>query len=74
MDTVPYAQHLEPGAGPRVRQSQSWSCQQCAPGHLPRFYSDGIIVYYTLLGHDAAGGGVRVPVALRLNSSVGKRE
>jgi hypothetical protein len=28
----------------------------------------------TLLGHDAAGGGVRVPTALRLNSSVGERK
>jgi hypothetical protein len=73
MSTVPYKHRLEPAGELRVRQGESWGCSPCAPGHLPRFFSDGIIVYYTLFGRDAAGSDVRVPIALRLNSSVGER-
>ena len=74
METVPFAQRLEPDGELRIQQSQSWGCSQCAPGHLPRFLGDGVIAYYTFLGHDSAGGAVRVPIAVRLNSSVGTRQ
>jgi hypothetical protein len=74
MATAPFAHRLVPGQELRISQNESWGCSPCAPGRLPRFFSDGIIVYYTLFGHDAAGGSVRVPIALRLNSSVGERK
>jgi hypothetical protein len=73
MGTVKLAQRLEPGAEWRVRRSESWGCPQCAPAHLPRFFSDGIVMHYTLFGRDDAGLAVRVPVAIRLNSGVGQR-
>ena len=74
MATVAYVHRLEPAGELRIRQSEAWGCSPCAPGHQHRLFSDGIIVYYTLFGHDSAGGGVRVPIALRLNSSVGERK
>ena len=73
MSTVPYQHRLEPAGELRVRQGESWGCSPCAPGHLLQFFSDRIIVYSILFGRDAAGGDVRVPTALRLNSSVGER-
>jgi len=74
MNSTAFARHLEPGAELRISRSESWGCPQCAPGSLSRFFSDGIIVSYTLRGHDTAGEGVRVPIAVRLNSSVGERQ
>jgi len=53
--TAPFAHRLEPGGEFRISQNESWGCPQCGPGRLPRIFSDGIIVYYTLLGHDAGG-------------------
>jgi hypothetical protein len=72
--TVPFAQHLEPDGEMRLTQSESWGCPQCPPGHLSRVFSDGVIVYYAFLGHDGAGGSVRVPIAIRFDSSVGERK
>ena len=46
----------------------------CAPTDLHRIFTDGVIVYYTLVGRDDRGGGVRVPIAIRLNRSVGERQ
>jgi hypothetical protein len=40
---------------------------------LRRIFADGITLYYTLLGRDDAGSAVKVPVAIRLNSSLGTR-
>ena len=74
MGTAPFAQRLEPGGELRIAQSQAWGCSQCAQAHLDRVFADGIIVYYTLFGRNEAGSGVRVPIALRLDRSVGKRQ
>ena len=74
MNTVPYAQHLEPDGELRAQRSEALSCPQCAAGHLPRFFGNGIIIYYTFFGRGGAGGAVRVPIAVRLNSSVGERK
>jgi len=74
MATVPFAHRLEPGGELHLNQSESWGCRQCAPAHLPRLFSEGVIIYYTFLGHDATGSAVRVPIAMRLDSSVGERE
>ena len=74
MGTEPFAQRLEAGAETRIRRSHSWGCSDCAPAQLHQFFSDGIIVYYTAIGRDDAGGSVRVPIAIRLNSSVGERQ
>jgi len=74
MNSTALSRHLEPGAELRISRSESWGCPQCGPGSLPRFFSDGIIVSYTLRGHDAAGESVRVSIAVRLNSSVGERK
>jgi hypothetical protein len=40
---------------------------------LRRIFADGIVLHYTLLGRDDAGGAVKVPVAIRRNSGVGTR-
>lgn len=74
METVPFARRLETGSELRVGQKESWGCRQCAPGHLPRLFSEGVIVYYTFFGQDGAGSRVRVPIAMRFDSSVGTRE
>ena len=74
MGTAPFAERLEPGAETRTRLSHSWGCSECAPAHLHQFFSDGIIVHYTAIGRDDTGGGVRVPIAIPLNSSVGERQ
>ena len=41
------------------------------PAELHRAFADGVIVYFTLTGRDDRGGGVRVPIAIRLDRSVG---
>jgi hypothetical protein len=74
METTPFTRQLAPRGELKINRSNTLNCRQCAPGHLPRLFSDGIILYYTFYGHDGAGGAVRVPVALRLNSSVGERK
>lgn len=74
MDTTPFTPQLAPRGELKINRNNTLNCTRCAPGHMPRLFSDGIIVYYTLFGHDAAGGSVRVPIALRLNSSVGERK
>jgi hypothetical protein len=74
MGSEPFAQRLEPGGELRIRQSESWGCPQCPQAHLHRVFADGIIVYYTMIGRDDTGRGVRVPIAIRLNSSVGERQ
>lgn len=74
MGTEPFAQRLEPGGELRIRQSESWGCPQCPQAHLHRLFADGIIVYYTMVGRNDGGGGVRVPIAIRLNNSVGERQ
>ena len=71
MGTEPFAQRLEPGGELRIARSQSWGCPLCAQAHLDRVFADGVIVYYTLVGRDEAGGGVRVPIAIRLDSERG---
>ena len=73
MGTQPLAQRLEPGSELRIRPSQAWGCPLCPQADLRRIFADGIVLYYTLLGRDDAGGAVKVPVAIRLNSSVGTR-
>ena len=73
IDTQSFTQRLEPGAETRMVQTTSWGCPQCAPADLHRTFADGVIVYYTLVGRDDAGSRVRVPLAIRLNSSVGQR-
>jgi hypothetical protein len=71
MGVRPFAQRLEAGGELRIRPSQAWGCPLCPQGELRRIFADGILFYYTLLGRDDAGGAVKVPVAIRLNSSVG---
>ena len=71
--TEPFTQRPEPGAEMRMLRSHSSSCPLCAPADLHRAFADGVIVYYTLVGRDDRGGGVRVPIAIRLNRSVGER-
>jgi len=73
MGTEWFAERLEPGAELRIRRSHSASCPFCAPTDLHRIFTDGVIVYYTLVGRDDRGGGVRVPIAIRLDRSVGER-
>jgi predicted small secreted protein len=73
IDTTPFARQLAPRGELRVNRSWTFSCSRCAPGHMPRFFGDGVIVYHTFFGHDGAGRDVRVPIAIRLNSSVGVR-
>jgi hypothetical protein len=73
MDSQPFARRLEAGGELRIRPSQAWGCPLCPQGDLRRIFADGIILYYTLLGRDDAGGAVTVPVAIRLDSSVGAR-
>jgi hypothetical protein len=73
MDTQPFAQRLDPGGELRIRPSQAWGCPLCPQADLRRIFADGITLYYTLLGRDDAGDAVKVPVAIRLNSSLGTR-
>lgn len=73
MGAAPFARRLEPGGELRLRPSQAWGCPGCAEAHLHRIFADGLILYYTLVGRDDAGAGVRVPIAIRLNSGVGAR-
>ena len=73
MGTQPFARRLDAGGELRIRPSQVWGCPLCPQGDLRRIFANGITLYYTLLGRDDAGGEVKVPVALRLDSSVGTR-
>ena len=73
MGTQPFMQRLEPGGELRLRPSQIWGCPLCPQADLRRIFADGVVLYYTLLGRDDAGGAVKVPVAIRLDSSVGAR-
>lgn len=74
MGTTSFTARLDAGGELRIPRSESWTCRDCNPAHLPRFFADGIIVYYTLLGRDDRGNRVRVPVAIRFDSSVGQRQ
>jgi hypothetical protein len=73
IDTTPFTRRLAPRGELRVNRYWTFSCSRCAPGHLPRLFSDGVIVYHTFFGRDGAGSVLRVPIAIRLNSSVGER-
>ena len=72
--TEPFTRRLEPGAELRLRRSHASSCPLCGPAELHRAFADGVIVYFTLTGRDDRGGGVRVPIAIRLDRSVGDRQ
>jgi hypothetical protein len=72
MGTEWFAQRLEPGAELTIRRSHVAACTFCAPPDLQRVFADGVVVYYTLVGRDDRGAGVRVPVAIRLNQRVGE--
>ena len=72
MDTEWFARRLEPGAELTIRRSHGVACTFCAPPDLQRTFADGVVVYYTLVGRDDRGAGVRVPVAIRLNRRVGE--
>ena len=74
MDSTTFSRHLDPGAEFRISRNESWGCPRCPAGELPRLFSDGVVINYTLRGHDATGEGVRVLIRVRLNSSVGERK
>jgi hypothetical protein len=73
MGTQPFAQRLELGSELRIRPNHAWGCPLCPQADLRRIFADGIVLHYTLLGRDDAGGAIKVPVAIRLNSGVGTR-
>ena len=74
MDTRPFAQRLDAHGELRIRPTQLWGCPLCPQAEMHRIFADGVMFYYTLLGRDDAGGEVKVPVAVRLDSSVGTRQ
>ena len=74
MGTQPFAQRLDAHGEFRIRPTQLWGCPLCPPADMWRLFAGGVIFYYTLLGRDDAGGKVKVPVSVRLDSSVGTRQ
>jgi len=74
MGTQAFARRLDAQGELRIRPTQLWGCPLCPPADMRRIFADGVMFYYTLLGRDDAGGEVKVPVAVRLDSSVGTRQ